>query len=232
MKQLPDTQSPVSYYDLIADDYDSILEQTDKRVRSKVAEKFKRVTPSGTVLDFGGGTGLDLQWLAEKYTRVYFCEPSAGMKNKAIERTDKSVHKGKIVFVDDAFSDFKKWETNGPFDEKVDAILANFAVVNCIDDITGLFKSLSLVIKPGGNLMILVLENRFLKLLKHNPVRLFKYKVFDKPLSASALYKEYTHVAHIYSNRAIRRASDVYFNWIDQGYMEKDNFSLIHLKRK
>ena len=55
----------------------------DKIVRAKVANKFCDIVKDGGVLDFGGGTGLDIQWLTNKNFAVFFCEPSAGHEAKS-----------------------------------------------------------------------------------------------------------------------------------------------------
>ena len=41
-------------------------------------------------------------------------------------------------------TDFRNWNAGFPFDQKVNAVLANFAVINCIPDIELLFEKLAL----------------------------------------------------------------------------------------
>jgi ubiquinone/menaquinone biosynthesis C-methylase UbiE len=232
MVQKPENKNAVSYYDIIAEEYDSILGKTDARARNKVKQKFTSVTPAGIVLDFGGGTGLDLHWLADFHTKVYFCEPSEGMRSYALKRAQKLGIETKVQFLKADENNFKNWKQLHPIPEKIDAVLANFAVVNCIDDINLMFENLASVLKPGGNLIALVLENRIKKILKKNPVSVLKHRLLNKPLVASALYKGYSHTAHIYSNKSLLASSQKYFEWISQDYLDEDRFSLIHLKRK
>ncbi|MDP9041293.1 MAG: hypothetical protein M3N30_04880, partial [Bacteroidota bacterium] len=49
----------IAYYDGIAADYDAILDRDSSNaiIRAKVADTFSSLVKSGTVLDFGGGTG-------------------------------------------------------------------------------------------------------------------------------------------------------------------------------
>src|SRR6516162_5484852 len=50
----------ISYYNEIAANYDNILarENANKLVRRNVAERFMEKIGKGTIMDFGGGTGL------------------------------------------------------------------------------------------------------------------------------------------------------------------------------
>ena len=57
----------ILYYDAIANDYNDMLDKNpDRIVREKVTTKFCSIVKASAVLDFGGGTGLDLDWLAEQ----------------------------------------------------------------------------------------------------------------------------------------------------------------------
>src|ERR1700722_678196 len=84
----------ISYYDEIADDYDAMLQRdaSNKITREKVAEKFTLLVKNGAVLDFGGGTGSDLGWLSGGNYDILFCEPSVGMRRKAILYNKSTLH--------------------------------------------------------------------------------------------------------------------------------------------
>src|SRR5436190_17481794 len=73
-----------SFYNSIATKYESHLTKEDVAARAEVAKVFIQNVKSGAILDFGGGTGLDLPWLLaqEKY-RVIFLEPSSNMREVA-----------------------------------------------------------------------------------------------------------------------------------------------------
>src|ERR1700759_1794710 len=75
-------EETVAFFDEFAKNYNSILDQKDsnKIIRQRVAQKFCNSVKPGLVLDFGGGTGLDLSWLTENEFEVFFCEPSSGMR--------------------------------------------------------------------------------------------------------------------------------------------------------
>src|SRR5690606_41359693 len=76
------------YYDVIATDYDRLI-RADARntvVRQSVQAYFSRKVDRPVVMDFGGGTGLDLPWLLPISRKIYFCEPSPKMRGVAKER--------------------------------------------------------------------------------------------------------------------------------------------------
>ncbi|HKR07122.1 MAG TPA: class I SAM-dependent methyltransferase, partial [Bacteroidia bacterium] len=144
--------SPIAFYDLIAEDYDLLLNQKpeDISIRHFVKKTFLSVVKHGPVIDFGGGTGLDLPWLCENNFKIYFCEPSERMRTQAKKFNAVKIKSDRICFLEGPETDFHLWITKNPFPEKANAILANFSVLNCIADIDELFFSFSKVICPGG----------------------------------------------------------------------------------
>ena len=83
------TRQNIAYYKAIATGYDAILEEdaANAAVRSRVAEVFTSLVRGGCIIDFGGGTGQDSKWLANRRYHVIFCEPSPAMREIAIKRS-------------------------------------------------------------------------------------------------------------------------------------------------
>src|SRR6218665_3714320 len=153
--------SSAFFYDTIAQDYDKYLQVADdQKVREAVTKIMTSKIPQSVILDFGGGTGLDLEWLSKRYT-VYFLEPSAGMRAVAKERRIERANA--ISFVEEHL-DFTEW-TESVLPVQVDGILANFAVLNCIENIPLLFNKLALLTKPGSFLFATVLDASFVNVL-------------------------------------------------------------------
>src|SRR5450631_255764 len=161
----PADRTNIFYYDAIAAEYESMLNNDVKNllIRDTVTQKFLTAVKAGRVLDFGGGTGLDFGWLIKHRYPITFCEPSHGMRRIAVERMKKDCPDAAVFFLNDEQADFRNWTDSFPFGESMDAALANFAVINCIPDIGLLFEKLSLALKPGGQLIALVLDYDFLK---------------------------------------------------------------------
>jgi SAM-dependent methyltransferase len=216
----------ISFYNEIAGDYDAIMdkEQSNQVVRRKVAGKFLDTVAPGRVLDFGGGTGDDLGWLTDHDYQVVFCEPSAGMKELAIRRTRENPRHDRIDFLSDRSVDFADWHRNLPFSPAVDAILANFAVINCIADIDLLFKNLALVLRPGGSLIALVLRPK-----RREVLRSFAGL---RPATLQVQFKEQRQTVYVHTSKSIRKASAAYFHFAGREPLYGSVFSLIHLTRK
>ena len=90
------------------------------------------------------------------------CDRSPG-KERAIEFPGSD-----IFFFEDERADFRNWTDVFPFEHRMDAVLANFAVINCIPDIDCLFDKLALALKPGGQVIALILDNHFIMRLRSN----------------------------------------------------------------
>jgi len=221
-------QQNVSYYDEIARQYDEILDRdnSNRIIREKVKVVFCKLVPPGLVLDFGGGTGKDLQWLTGNGYRVIFCEPSVNMRKKAI-----SLNYNNIVVLENNASNFVTWENESLFSEKVDAILANFAVVNSIPNLKLLFKNLSLVTKPGGHLLMLVLKNTFKKRWRFNRMAAVYSFFTGSTVVADIEFNQHRQRVYLYTTGRIKKDALLYFH--SQGYLFKEHgFILMHFIRK
>lgn len=222
----------IFYYDAIAPEYNNMMENdADKIVRAKVANRFCSIVKEGSVLDFGGGTGLDIQWLTDKNFTVFFCEPSAGMRQRAISGYS-NLPQDKIIFLDESATDYMQWHLCLPFPVQVDAILSNFAVLNCIPDIELLFQSLALVIKPGGNMIALVLTKKRKNNLSGNFRNMLTSFIHHRPATLDISYKKYMQTVYIYSIKEIIKASAKHFDFCSSEVLPDFGFTLIHLKRK
>src|SRR6267154_3512964 len=114
----------ILYYNSIADEYNYMLDKNpDKIIRQKVAKFFCDIIKDAVVIDFGGGTGLDLPWLAANNHTVFFCEPSVGMRQKAIASREGLLDDN-VIFLNDVQADFRHWKLKPPFAGKADAVLA------------------------------------------------------------------------------------------------------------
>jgi SAM-dependent methyltransferase len=224
----------ISYYDKIASDYDLILNQNgnNKLIRDNTASKFRDIVKGDCVLDFGGGTGLDLYWLDQANYRIIFCEPSREMRQIAINRQINELPNANIQFLGDREVDFRNWNDEFPFKEKVDAILANFAVVNCIPDIKLFFEKIALAVKPGGIVIALILKNGLLRRLQSNLKGTLKSVFTGYPTEFYVDFKDNRQLVYIHTIKSIRRASAGNFQLVRIEQLEKFGYDLIHLERK
>lgn len=227
-------QQNISYYDEIAADYDAILkkDETNLEVRKKVAEKFTALVKAGSVLDFGGGTGQDMGWLSAHHYNIFFCEPSSGMRQIAMNRRKKEFAGAEIYFVDENKADFRKWEAVFPFESKVDAVLANFAVFNCIPDIELVFKNLSIVLNPGGIIIAVILNSSLRKRLRSNLKGTIQSLFNGNAVKIRIDHNGLQQQVYFHTCNAIKKASSDNFEFKHVERLPGSDFLVIHLIRK
>jgi SAM-dependent methyltransferase len=225
----------ISYYDEIANSYDEILnrENSNKLVRQEVKEKFTSLLqPEQWVLDFGGGTGLDLEWLTANKYNILFCEPSVIMREKAVQYNNTKLHDDAILFLGGDKTDFSAWHLYLPFSQQVDGILCNFGVINCIPNIDFLFKNLALVIKPGGHFVALFLDRSLKKMWKWHRRNTVRSVVFGSPFIMYVHHKEHKQTVFVHSVKEIKKAAASSFVYASPKNLGESGFILIHLIRK
>lgn len=223
-----------SFYNAISGDYDAILDNisSNQQVRERVAQHFTKNVKGKNIMDFGGGTGADLPWLLEGGFRVFFCEPSEGMQQKAKEWVKNNAKDSLVTFSNEQDVDFSRWTPNRlPVPEPMDGALANFAVLNCIFDIDRLFKSLSLVIKPEGLLLITVIDTRLPQLLFKYPMKVLLRVLLGKKIEVVNDYKGLSHNVYLHSLNEMKQAWTPHFILDDMISLGGYGFLLISLKR-
>jgi ubiquinone/menaquinone biosynthesis C-methylase UbiE len=220
----------IDYYDKISTHYDTILSHETKNdfVRKKVEDKLTSLIKSGLVLDFGGGTGEDLKWLTANGYSVIFCEPSPGMRKIAIGKFPNSG----VKFIENNQADFTTWNKIVPFPEKVNAVIANFAVLNCILDIDLFFKDLALVTKSKAEIILLVLNFDLKKRIRLDVFETIKSLMSMKPMHVKIDFEGNQQLVYLHSVKSIQKVSADNFEFKECEQLKEHGFSLIHLTRK
>lgn len=231
--QLSIVNQNLTYYNEIAEQYDEILNRnhSNEIIREKVASIFSELVFAGLVLDFGGGTGKDTEWLAKKGYRVIFCEPSIKMREKAVQLSE-AMRLNDIIFLGDDASDFSTWAVKLPFLEKVDAVLANFAVINNIPDIKLLFKNLSLVTKTGGHLLMLVLKADLKIRWRFNRQATFLSLFGGTTVTGYTAFNGKKQKVQLHTVKKIKKSAAAYFHFSNSWSFKETDFILLHLTRK
>jgi SAM-dependent methyltransferase len=221
------------FYNLIASEYNDQLktDPTNEIVRAKVSRYFIDHVANGRVLDFGGGTGLDLPWLLDKNYDVIFCEPSPRMRLYAIDQVKYHRSKGKILFLDEDAANIDNWEPGFPFPKPVDACIANFAVLNCIHNISESFEKLANVIKPGGHLIANVLDTRF-RMLISRYLKSYLNAFFQDEMITYSRHQDAEQTVYLHSLRKIKTVAKPYFKVTNDFPLGGYGFVLIHFRRK
>ena len=222
-------ESNISFYDNIAPEYNDRMSDSDRRAREMVRDIFEKyVKQGGTVLDFGGGTGLDIPWLGERY-KLHFLEPSRNMRSIAKSQYTSA----SIDFLPEENTDYRSWAANPlQSQEKIDGVLANFAVLNCIESPEIFFEKLSLVVADGGYLLA--------SLIDPHPLRILRYYGLKQALRMALTgkgvfynrYKAKLHPTFLHSKKSIKHASSGFFSFQDSIPLPGATFSLFIFKRK
>lgn len=109
------------------------------------------VRADSSVLDLGCGTGIDAAWLASRVGSVLAVDPSPAMVGRAAERcgslSNVTVRRGDVDAPNDLLAG------SGPHD----LVLANFGVVNCIDDWDRFGARLRDLLVAGGHAVIVTM---------------------------------------------------------------------------
>lgn len=227
-------QQNIAFYDEIANQYDSLLTQEDANqlVRKQVKEQLLQAQPSGAVLDFGGGTGLDLDWLTASQYQVIFCEPAAAMREKAIAHSREMLPESSIQFLPDAQTDFTRWAEQRPFPQSVDAILANFGVFNAIPDIDLLFHHLSLVLKPGGHCLSVILDRPLKKMWQWHRRHTVGTLFLRRPFVMYVWHQGHRQTVYVHTAKALQTAAAPWFTLRLCQPIAGTSFLLLHLVKK
>ncbi|MBN9384521.1 MAG: class I SAM-dependent methyltransferase [Chitinophagaceae bacterium] len=223
----------ISYHDEAAADYNSVMDshRPNQLIRQRVKEKFCSLVPCGKILDFGGGTGLDLGWLTDAGYEVVFCEPSVGMRNQAIEYEKMILKSGRINFLEGERNDFSTWEQMPPLAGQVDGILSDFGPLNYIPDIKKLFECLAGVIRPGGYFLLLVLHLPFAKRLKWHRRNAIVSLLFRNTFRMYIPYKGHRQMVFVHTEKEITKAAAPWFRHGGTELLIRQDFTLIHLIR-
>jgi SAM-dependent methyltransferase len=207
-------------------------DNSNELIRQKVKNKFINEVKRGSVLDFGGGTGLDLGWLTQNNYTVLFCEPSVQMREQAINYNNTILHSNNVLFLSDEKTDFTKWQNENPFSCQVDAALLNFGVINNIKNINHLFKNLSLVIKPGGHFIAIFLKRSLKKMVRWHPKNAVVSAILGIPFTMYVWHNGHKQTVFVHTIKELKKASSPYFNYCGAEFLGGFGFTLIHLVRK
>ena len=222
--------SSTSFYNYVAKDYNSHQTISDSYVRNYVMKKFLYNIPHGNILDFGGGTGLDLPWLLTPKYRVNFLEPSSNMRSLA--KVSVADNWQQPVFIEENI-DFHNWSSDSlPFEEKMVGILANFAVLNCIKDIDCLFEKLALVCDSNCRVVATVLDTRAMRMLKTHSLKVAVKRFFKRPLVTDTKYNCVTQQTYLHTLSNYKSASRKHFNFISYTSIRASPFALLMLSKK
>ncbi|MFA5803948.1 MAG: class I SAM-dependent methyltransferase [Melioribacteraceae bacterium] len=107
---------------------------------------------SDKILELNSGTGIDAVFLATIGFKIYCTDISEGMLNKLNEKISEFNLHDHITYQQLSFIDLDKL-----FVHSFDYIFSNFGGLNCIENLTDVFKHLSKILNPGGKVTLVII---------------------------------------------------------------------------
>jgi SAM-dependent methyltransferase len=137
--------TPEQYHNFI------LASPRDQVVRDRFQKMALDLLPEGAdVLDFGAGTGIDAKTYAANGHPTFVYEPSAAMCEYLAQYCHDEIARKTMITV------------ASPLTCKVQAVTANFAVLNHFTDHTLLFEELAQVVHQGGFVLANMLNPYYL----------------------------------------------------------------------
>ena len=139
--------------------------ESDRRARAAFrARALELVSPGGLIYDFGAGPGLDARFYAEHDRRVAAYDVDADMCSYFGEYCGEFIRAGRITLQQGAYPEFlASIRTRGD----TDLVTANFAPLNLVTDLPGLFAALAGLTHARGRVLASVLSPYYVGDLKY-----------------------------------------------------------------
>lgn len=168
----------MEHYEVIADDYDEILLGDEVAVKNRDA--FREIVTSTVprdhlLVDFGGGTGMDAAFYANKGYTVLIFEPSNAMRSVAQNRISKNISNGEIVVAEEDFEEFIDLLSR---QSRPVSIVSNFGPLNHLPEPDNQIDQLASVVSSGGYFIHCILRPLFFGFLRKSSYRRQIFKVW------------------------------------------------------
>ena len=166
------------YWDTAAESYDKDFSGTSVGIvrREAVWRDLQRAFHSGQrILELSCGTGIDAMFLAHRGVHILGLDLSHRMISIAQERAARALLPNPPEFRVLATEHLSTLERDGPFD----GAFANFAGLNCVDDLSQVADTLGRLLKPNSRLLLCMM-GRFVPLeilwflARRNPRKAFQ----------------------------------------------------------
>ncbi len=132
--------------------------QSDRRAREAFRELVLSLAPpGGTLFDFGAGAGLDARYFAERGLTVIAYDNDPRMCGFFAEHCRDLIDSGRVSLETGKYADFLARRPPGK-DHRADVVVANFAPLNLIADLSPLFARFDTLITPEGRVVASVLS--------------------------------------------------------------------------
>lgn len=135
------------------DAYDAgntIIHYKRKRVREHV---LRFLQPNSSILELNAGTGEDALFFAQQGHRVHATDIATGMQDRLREKVRTQGIADRVSTEVCSFTALDSLKGKGPYD----LIFSNFAGLNCTRELDKVLRSFSPLLKPGGQVTLVIL---------------------------------------------------------------------------
>jgi len=155
------TEKSKAFYDAIAESYDQQMATlaTSSWARDAFRQLVLDTVSSGTLLDFGCGTGTDAVWFAERGFLVLAYDPSSEMIERTKAKGARLIERGLLTTHVSSHEEFLRFQPERPFD----AVISNFGVLSHLEDLGPLLDAFSHQLVNEGYVVASVLNPWFWK---------------------------------------------------------------------
>jgi SAM-dependent methyltransferase len=153
--------------------------QSDRSARSAFQDLVLRIaSPGATLFDFGAGPGIDARFYAERGFTVGAYDVDPSMCEYFSVHCREFIQAGQVALERGSYRDFLARKTADD-ERRAELVTSNFAPLNLIDDLQGLFAKFHALTGPDGKVLASVLSPYFIGDLKYgwwwrNSLRLWR----------------------------------------------------------
>ena len=132
------------------DDGNTIIHYKRDRVRQHV---LRFLPPQASILELNAGTGIDALFFASQGHHVHATDIAAGMQGMLKEKVEARGMSHRITTEVRSFTALDDMNKKGPYD----LIFSNFAGLNCTRELEKVLRSFTPLVKPGGQVTLVIL---------------------------------------------------------------------------
>ncbi|WP_130617627.1 class I SAM-dependent methyltransferase [Dyella amyloliquefaciens] len=173
-----------------------LASERDHAVRDQFQKMALDLLAKGAdILDFGAGTGIDAKAYSTHGHQTFVYEPSEAMRAYLGHHCRDEIVRKTVVAID------------SPDDCKVQAVTANFAVLNHIENHAPLFEALYRVVDPGGFVLASMLNPYYLGDARY---RWWRHNLLTLMRTGRYAIESESRI-HRFAPRVVARAAAPYF---------------------
>jgi SAM-dependent methyltransferase len=137
-------------------------QESDRRTRSAFRDLVVSIAPPGAMLfDFGAGPGIDARFFAERGFTIDAYDVDPRMREFFAEHCRDLIDSGRVTLDGSAYREFLT-RTTADSRRRADLVISNFAPLNLVDDLRGLFAKFHALMGPNGKVLASVLNPCFI----------------------------------------------------------------------